>query len=121
MSILFFSGLETGDASEWTSSSGTLTFDQTIVRGGGGYSLKIPWNNTNHYVNTNFSSTQSSGYARFGIYTTAAGGASVSWVAGFYQAGVVIGAIRLVTDGSGLIYLRLYDNVSSAQVGSDYQ
>lgn len=118
-----FTGFETGGTEEWaTGVLGSIVSDTTTVNGLGGYSCKNVFNQNNQiYTRTLQGPTA---YTRW-AFNTSANPNGLASVNNLYDQsvsnGAVIWIIRLVTNASNQLFLRLFNNVGATQVGSDFQ
>jgi hypothetical protein len=135
MAVLFFSGFESGDLTDFQQKvgtgnvTGTVAVDQTIVNTWGVYSCKMPWPSTggNNQVFASLPTALSTtATTRFYFYTTAAGTATVAGILIYAtnSGGTPSVGAQCVTDGSGGLVLKLWNYqgvpTGGSQVGSSF-
>jgi len=115
------SGFETGDLREWPLSSGisNLTLDTTQVTKGG-WSLKVPLNDKFDYLGSPAGLNLATGYVRANVYTNTSNPSVSSTSLLSLIGSAAIGSVRLATSGGPTVALRLWNEVTGTQVGSDY-
>lgn len=121
MAIKWFSGAESGDLSEFASSSGTIAA-ATDQKTNGGYSLKVTSPEASNFVTSKTGLGLSTIFVRFNVFTNVvASSASLIYspVDLLTAASGTIAYLRFIATSGGALTLGLVNNVAVAVIGSE--